>query len=140
MRPPTASASTAAGRARSSASSSPFTSMRSAWKGRLAGCPPLRRAGGGGAGGGGTGPGGGGPFPHHGVGYLPGELLLAVVAQHLAQPGRRIGVEDLRGRQRLALVHPHVERGVVGVGESPLRLVELRRRHPEVEKETVGGA
>ena len=43
MRPPTASASTAAGSAPASASSSPLTSMRSAWNVRLAGWPPVRR-------------------------------------------------------------------------------------------------
>ena len=45
MRPPTASASSAAGSAVSSAASSPLTSIRSAWNVRLAGCPPVRRAG-----------------------------------------------------------------------------------------------
>ena len=43
MRPPTASASIAAGRARSRAASSPLTSMRRAWNVRLAGWPPVRR-------------------------------------------------------------------------------------------------
>ena len=45
MRPPTDSASIAAGIARASTSSSPLTSMRSAWNVRLAGLPPVRRAG-----------------------------------------------------------------------------------------------
>ena len=39
MRPPTATVSSAAGIARCSTDSSSFTSMRSAWKTRLAGCP-----------------------------------------------------------------------------------------------------
>ena len=43
MRPPTARAATASGSARSSEASSPLTSMRSAWKVRLAGWPPVRR-------------------------------------------------------------------------------------------------
>ena len=45
MRPPTAMESMAAGRARRSTASSSLTSMRRAWKVRLAGCPPVRRAG-----------------------------------------------------------------------------------------------
>ncbi len=43
MRPSTASTSIAAGTARSSTSSSPFTSIRSAWKVRLPGWPPVLR-------------------------------------------------------------------------------------------------
>ncbi len=45
-RPPTASRSTAAGMARASTLSSWLTSMRSAWKTRLAGCPALCTAAG----------------------------------------------------------------------------------------------
>lgn len=44
IRPPTSSARTAAGIARSSTESSPLTSMRRAWKVRLAGLPPVRLA------------------------------------------------------------------------------------------------
>ncbi len=95
MRPPTASASTAAGTARSSTSSSPFTSIRSAWKVRLAGLPPVRRAAAGmlsrtsstsralvverldGA------------RPDDGLGDPPGEPLLAVLAQDPGEVGRR---------------------------------------------------
>ena len=42
MRPPGASTSMAETTARSQTASSALTSMRSAWKVRLAGCPPLR--------------------------------------------------------------------------------------------------
>ena len=43
IRPPTASASSAAGSARFSAPSSSLTSMRRAWNVRFAGWPPVRR-------------------------------------------------------------------------------------------------
>ncbi len=44
-RPPTPIAAMAAGSARRSTDSSSLTSMRRAWNVRLAGCPPVRRAG-----------------------------------------------------------------------------------------------
>ena len=85
MRPADRSASRAAGRAPcQGASSSPFTSIRSAWKVRFAGWPPVRRVA--------AGIGAdqlGQPrgarerlafaLPHHRVGDPPGEPLVAVV-------------------------------------------------------------
>jgi hypothetical protein len=49
----------------------------------------------------------------------------------------RIGVDHLARRQWCVRVHPHVERGVPGVGEAPLVVVELQGRHPEVEQHPV---
>ena len=127
----------AAGSARSRTSSSPLTSMRSAWKVRLAGLPPVRRAGAGmesrtsstsralvsnGA---------PAALAHDRVGDPAGELLLAVLAQHARELGGGVGVEHLGGGDAARGVHAHVERRVLRVGEAALGLVELhgaRRR------------
>ncbi len=47
----------------------------------------------------------------------------------------RVGVEDVGGGDAGGLVHPHVERGVVPVGEAAVGLVELERRDTQVEQD-----
>ena len=49
----------------------------------------------------------------------------------------RVGVEHLGGGQAGGVVHPHVERGVLGVGEAALAEVELHARDAEVEEHAV---
>ena len=78
---------------------------------------------------------GAGPLADHRVGDPPGEPLLAVVAQDPGEFGGRVAVDDVGGGAVLAAVHPHVERGVLGVGEAALGVVELRRGHAQVEQQ-----
>ena len=139
-RPPTASASSAAGSARSRAPSSSLTSMRSAWNVRLAGWPPVRRV----AAGigvadqlgqpGGVREGLPGPLALDRGGDPGGEPLLAVDPQHAGEVLRRVGVDDVGGGARGGRVHPHVQRGVGGVAEAALGPVELQRGDAEVEQ------
>ena len=114
--------------------------MRSAWKVRLAGLPPVRLAACGSAsrisstsrallvn----------GSFVAlaHDRGDDPlGLLLLAVRPQDPDELARRVGVEDLGGADAGRLVHAHVERGVLGVGEAAVGLVELHGGDAEVEE------
>ena len=137
MRPPTASASTAAGSARSSAAQLAVDLDAQRLEGALG------RVAAGPAGGGrdrrahqlGE-PGGAGerlprPLPHDGVGDPAGEPLLAVLPQHPGQPRRLVGVDDVGRGDALRLVHPHVQRRVLGVGEAaprPRRAAARRRR------------
>ncbi len=118
--------------------------MRRAWKVRLAGCPPVRRAGAGivvaeqvdetrGAG-----ERLGLALLDDGSGDLAGELLLAVGAQDPGELGGRVAVEHVGRGRALGVVHPHVERGVLGVGEAALANVELHRGDTEVEQDAVG--
>ena len=135
----------AAGIARRSTASSSLTSIRSAWKVRLAGWPPVRRAG-------------AGisayssstrraevvngvvlALPDHGGGDLAREPLLAVLAEHPGQLLGRVGVEDVGGGRAGGAVHAHVERRVLGVGEAALADVELHRGDAEVEEDGVHG-
>ena len=51
-----------------------------------------------------------------------------------------VGVEHVGGGDAGGLVHPHVERGVVPVGEAALGLVELQRGDAEVEQDAERGA
>ena len=60
--------------------------------------------------------------------------------QHAGELGHGVLVDDPRGGQLRRLVHPHVKRRVLGIGESPARVVELRRGHPEVEKHPLDAA
>ena len=141
MRPPTGSSSQASGSALSSASSSPLTAIRIAWKARLAGCPRPKRSDG----------------RHRGLDrrdqlagrldraaaddlarHRAGAALLAELAQHARDPLLGPLVDDLGGRQLLLGVHAHVERRVVGVGEAALPVVHLHRGHAEVEDDAVG--
>ena len=73
----------------------------------------------------------------HVLGDPSGELLLAVVAQDSRQLVHRVGVEHVGRGQSLGVIHPHVQWGVLRVGESPLAYVELHRGHPEVEEHGV---
>ena len=68
------------------------------------------------------------------AGDLAGEPLLAVVAQDPLEVGGGVGVEDLGGGDAGGLVHPHVERRVLAVGEAPVGLVELEGGDAEVEE------
>jgi hypothetical protein len=133
-RPPTLRRPQASGRARSSASSSPLTAIRIAWKVRFAGCPRPKRSDGGIA------------------------ALIAVTSWAVVSIGRRLTisraiaelpdrarqtvlgplVDDCRGRKALGRVHAHVERRVVGVGEAALPGIDLHRGHAEVEDDPVG--
>ena len=117
--------------------SSSFTSMRMAWKVRLAGCPPVRarRCGDGVAddvgqfGGGGHGPGG-----DDGPGDATGEALVAEVTQHRRQSCLRVAVDDVGGGDGGVGVHTHVERGRVAIAEAALGPVELGGADAEVEE------
>ena len=140
-RPPTRSTSHASGSAASSWASSSLTAIRMAWKLRFAGMaagePRGRRD-----------RGGdrvdelerGGQRPA--ADDLPGDpvrvALLAVLAQHAREPAAVPRVDELGGGQLLLGVHPHVERGVVGVREAALARVDLHRGHAEVEVGDVG--
>ncbi len=68
----------------------------------------------------------------HGSGDLAGEPLLAELAQDALEVGCGVGVEDLRRGDAGGLVHPHVERCVLAVGEASVGLVELQGRDAEV--------
>ena len=76
-------------------------------------------------------------LPDDGGGDAAGEPLLAVLAQDPLELGGVVGVEDLGRGDAGALVHPHVQRRVVAVGEAPLGLVQLQRGDPEVEEHGV---
>ena len=146
MRPPTASASSAAGSARSSAPSSPLTSMRSAWKVRLAGLPPVRRVAAG--------------IASRTRSTSAGRCVngsrsrarddrgrrcggRTAPRRSRAAPGparRRVGVDDVGRGEPGRRVHPHVQRRVLGVGEAALGLVELQRGDAEVEQDRLDPA
>lgn len=69
------------------------------------------------------------------AGDLLGELLLAVRAQDPGQVGSAVGVQHVCGGQAGGVVHPHVQRGVLGVGETACADVELHRGDAEVEED-----
>ena len=65
------------------------------------------------------------------------ETLLAELPQHPCQGLLVVGVDDVgRGERRIG-VHPHVQRGVGGVGEAARGAVQLHRRHAEVEQDAM---
>jgi hypothetical protein len=136
-RPPTASAAHCGRQRPAHASSSPFTSMRSAWNVRLAGC---HRCGGGGrmlvrtssasarsservA----------GPLPHHSVGESRANRSSPYVRSTRARSARRIGVDDVSGgdtslwSMRMSSARPARRR-------SRARLVELRDDTPRSKR------
>lgn len=77
------------------------------------------------------------PLAHH-RGHNPlGLLLLAVGAQDADEVAGRVGVEDLGGADAGRLVHAHVERGVLGVGEAAVGLVELHGGDAQVEQDAL---
>jgi hypothetical protein len=100
--------------------------MRMAWKTRLAGWPPAKRAG--------AGDGvdddldqlvgrlerGLGAGAHERTGDRPRVALLAVVAQQRRQAPLVPLVDHVGGGQLVAGIHAHVQRRVVGVGEAAL--------------------
>ena len=71
------------------------------------------------------------------LGDPAGEPLLAVVPQDPAELGDRVGVDDVCRRTAGRRIHPHVEPGVAGVGETPLVSVELHRGDAQVEQHPV---
>ena len=62
-----------------------------------------------------------------------GVPLLAVCSQDSGQLWSRIGIEDL-SRSQLLASHPHVERGILCIGESASRIVDLERGDTEIEQ------
>ena len=64
-------------------------------------------------------------------------LLLRVIAQNAGDLRRAPRVDDLPRRQRLILIHAHVQRRVRVVGEAALGGVELMAAHAEVDHHTV---
>ena len=121
--------------------------MRRAWKTRLAGWPwpnsagfgiaprmvstrsPERR---------GRAP---GAAAHDGAGDGPRVALLAVAVEDGRASSRSSQlVDEVGGGARLGRIHAHVERRVGGVREAALGLVDLHRRHAEVEQDRVGAA
>ena len=73
------------------------------------------------------------PSPDDRASDLAGVALLAVLAQQTREPPLIPRVDDLLCRQLLTWIHPHVERCVVGVRESPLPGIHLHRGHAEIE-------
>ena len=65
--------------------------------------------------------------------------LLAVIIENAAQLALRPGVDDRPRRERVVLIHTHIERGVRHVGKAARSIVELRRRNAEVEQHAVHG-
>ena len=129
-------ASMAAGMARSRTSSSSLTSIRSAWKVRLAGWPPDLAA-----------PAGttdriwstSSPVVVKGfsaraatipVGDTAGELLLPPFPDDPDEVFLAVIVDDVGGRLAAAGVHPHVQRRVEGVREAAFALIELQEETP----------
>ena len=122
----------AAATARSQTASSALTSMRRAWNVR--------------SGNGGLDhpdqPGRGGErlllaLANDGGGDASGEAFLAVGLEDAGELAVRVRVEHLGRGDAGRLVHPHVERRVVAVGEAALRFVELERGDAEVEQDAV---
>ena len=64
-------------------------------------------------------------------------LLLRVIAQDAGDLRRAPCVDDLPRRQRLILIHAHVQRRVRVVGEAALGGVELMAAHAEVNHHAV---
>ena len=75
--------------------------------------------------------------PQDGGCNLACEAFFAVLRQHAREVAVRIRVEHVRRGQVVVGIHPHVQRGVDGVGESAIGAVELHRRHTEIEERTV---
>ena len=70
------------------------------------------------------------------AGDLAGARLLAIVADDAGDLGL-VGLVEEFGGGLARLAHPHVERAVVGESEAALGLVELHRRHADVERHAV---
>ncbi len=114
--------------------------MRSAWKVRLAGCPPVRRVA---AGIDERTSSASRAVPVNGSRARSRTTASAIRRANRSSPYSRstrassvgrVGVDDLGRGDAPALVHPHVQRRVLGVGEAAGGLVELQRRDPEVEQ------
>src|SRR5690606_27154833 len=65
----------------------------------------------------------------------PRVALLAVGADHLGEFGFVGGVHPIGSRAAVARIHTHVERTGLAKTEAAARLVELRRRHAEIEEQ-----
>jgi hypothetical protein len=77
------------------------------------------------------------PLPDDRLRDPSGEPLLAVPLEDPGQLLDRVGVEHVGRGLPLGVVHPHVERGVLGVGEAAVADVELHRGDTEVEQHPV---
>ena len=63
--------------------------------------------------------------------------FLTIVADDLRQFGRGCARDECGRAFAVRRVHSHVERAVVAIRETAHRLVELRRRHAEIEQDAV---
>jgi hypothetical protein len=72
----------------------------------------------------------------HGAGHRPRAALLAEMEEHVRELGLGGAVDEVGGAVAVAL-HAHVERPVAAEREAALGLVELHRRHADVEHDAV---
>ncbi len=76
---------------------------------------------------------------HDALGEAAGEPPFAVLDEQLGQLANAEAVHDFSSCGAELGVHPHVERTVEPVGEAPLRPVQLRRAHAEIEEDARDG-
>src|SRR5262249_21910171 len=75
-----------------------------------------------------------GPGSHDRLSNPPGKAWLSVGTKQLDERAFRPLVDNLVRRHGPARVHAHVQWSGLAVTETALRAVELRRAHPQVEK------
>ena len=64
-------------------------------------------------------------------------FFLAIIADRANQRGFVGGFQEIRRGHAGLRVHPHVDRCVAAEGKSPIRVVQLERRQPEIEERPV---
>src|SRR5207245_9994815 len=80
------------------------------------------------------------PPGHDALGDAGPPPFLPVAQQDPSQLAGRFSVQQVGGGPRFGLVEPHVERPIALEAEPALRVIQLHRRHPEVEDDAVGSA
>src|SRR5690606_32369890 len=68
---------------------------------------------------------------------LFGEFLFAITVEDADQIPVCPVINYFIGAERSVLVHPHIERRIIAVAESPLRSVELRRRNAQIIEHSI---
>ena len=65
------------------------------------------------------------------------KTFFPIIAYHTVQIRLAVVIDNVSCRHLLSLVHPHIKRRVHPIGKSPVRCVELIRRHAQIDYDTV---
>ena len=70
-------------------------------------------------------------------GNIFSKLVLSIIADNMKQLLFTVSIDYVSCRKSLPLIHPHIQRYVFAVCESPVLLIQLKRGNAKIQKNSV---